>query len=565
VRSRELAYPLAVIGLVTLACLPLLVVGPHVGHSLAWNVSWSRGFTEALLAGEWYPRWLPGMDEGAGSPIFFFYAPVPFYFTAVGYLLCRGCTDLVRLGIGEWLLVVASALTFYAFARRHARPVAAAVGALAYALMPYHFAIDLTVRQALGETAAYVWMPLALLCVDRIATGSTGAVRLAMVNALLAMTHLPATLLFSGFLVVYSAVWAGATRSTTVVVRTLSGVALGLLLAGMYLVPVLSLQDAISPQHLSSPQYDYRRWLFGSGDPPKVWFSLRLLGVCLVPTLSWAALWAMVFRSSRDDDRVRAVAWLIFVAGAWFLMTPVSLPLWRALPVLQKVQFPWRVAIVLDLAVAATIVLAVKGLDASVRQRRAIVVGVFVMLPILGSLVFGTQWARWDLSRRQDHRAKIARLVAAGASPPEYFTPRASVSHAAARAAVAAAPDLLHEANGGGHLTVLRRTPRRIEARVSFDCPAEVIVRQFYFPGWVARAEGWRQPVRAKPASPYGLTALSLPAGSYDVDIVLSRTWQETAGLATSGLGILIAAVIGIGARRWRASPPTAGPGSRPL
>jgi hypothetical protein len=562
--AHRLTPALAVLGAVTVACLGFLVVGPHVGHGLIWNMVWSQGFAEALVAGEWYPRWLPAMEAGAGSPIFFFYAPAPFYVTALTTLLCRGCGGLVQLGIGEWLIVVASALAFYAFARGHARPWAAAGGAVVYALLPYHFAIDLTVRQALGETAAYVWMPLALLAVDRMAGGRTGVVRLAVVYALLIMTHLPATLLFSGFLAAYAVVWAWATRSLRVIVRTVAGVALGVALAAVYLLPALGLQDAISPQYLWDEQYDPGRWLFGSGDPPKIWFSLRLLWVFLATTLPWLGLWPIAFRAGRDGDRVRAIAWLLFVAGAWFLMTIVSYPLWKALPLLHKVQFPWRVGIVLDLAVAATTVLVFKGLDLAGPRRRVVALTVLVAIPIVGTLVFGTQWARWDLSRRADHRAKIARLAVVGASPPEYFTSRATASPLTVRAALATASDLVRATNGGGQLTVLGRTPRRIALRVALERPTDVVVRQFYFPGWVARAPGWRAPIRAEPASPYGLLALSLPPGRYDLDIVLTRTWQETTGLAVSGLTLAalaaIAAAQAVAARRKRRTRPGSAP-----
>ena len=547
-------YPLAAIGVVTAACLPFILVGPHIGHSLVWNISWSRGFTEALLSGEWYPRWLPRLFEGAGSPIFFFYGSMPFYFTAVGNLLCPGCSGQVQLGIGEWLIVTASAMAFYTFARGHAGPRAAAAGAVVYALLPYHFAIDLCVRQALGETAAYIWMPLALLGVDRIAHGKPGVVRLAVAYALLAMTHLPSTLLFSGFLVVYAGLWAWTRRSPATVMGSLGGVALGIVLAGVYLVPALRLQDAISPQFLWGTYFRYDRWQFWSRDTPRFWFLLRLLYVIGVTTLAWLVLWVRVLRTSRHEDRLRAVAWGLFVAGAWFLMTPLSRPLWEALPVLQKVQFPWRVAIVVDLAVAATTVLAIERIDFSARRRAAVVCLVFAVLPVVFSLVFTAQWGRWDLSQRQQHRDKIVFLDEAGLPPEEYLTPWTSGSLVTIRAALLAAPGLFHQSSDAGEITVLRRAPRRIQARVAFERPAEVVVRQFYFPGWVARSEGWREPIRARPSPPYGLTALSLPAGRYDVDIVLSRTWQETAGLATSALGVLIAAAIAIGGRRRRAS-----------
>ena len=41
----------------------------------------SRHFADQLWAGDWYPRWMPGMNAGLGSPVFQFYPPVPFYIT----------------------------------------------------------------------------------------------------------------------------------------------------------------------------------------------------------------------------------------------------------------------------------------------------------------------------------------------------------------------------------------------------------------------------------------------------------------------------------------------------
>ena len=78
--------------------------------------------------------------------------------------------------------------------------------------------------------------------------------------------------------------------------------------------------------------------------------------------------------------------------------------------------------------------------------------------------------------------------------------------------------------------------------RVSLDRAGDVVVRQFYFPGWVARAPGWRETIAAQPSSPHGLCVFALPAGRYDVEIALTRTWQETAGLITSGLALAVVA-----------------------
>src|SRR5262249_36589852 len=134
----------------------------------------------------------------------------------------------------------------------------------------------------------------------------------------------------------------------------------------------------------------------------------------------------------------------------------------------------------------------------------------------------------------------------------------------AVRAALAAAPDLV-DVRGAGQVTVLRRTPRRIAMRVSLERAGDVVVRQFYFPGWVARAPGWREPVAARPSSPLGLCVFGLPPGRYDVETALTRTWQETAGLITSaGVLVAVAATCAAQAAARRRNRSTR-PGSAPV
>ncbi|MDH3231519.1 MAG: hypothetical protein OEN55_17145 [Alphaproteobacteria bacterium] len=96
------------VALVTAACLPLLLIGPQSGDSFEFNINWSTGFAGQLAAGTPYQRWLPDLNGGAGSPVFFFYGPVAYYITSLGFLGCRGCDPTIRLGIGEWLIVLAS-------------------------------------------------------------------------------------------------------------------------------------------------------------------------------------------------------------------------------------------------------------------------------------------------------------------------------------------------------------------------------------------------------------------------------------------------------------------------
>src|SRR6476661_8142534 len=134
-RRSEFIYPLVIAIIITLACLPLLLVGSQRGDSIQYNLPWLRGFAEQLFSGILYPRWLPAQNSGAGSPVFFYYNPLPYYIMSLGVSLCYECQATIQLGIGEFLLILPSGIAFYIFVRSYAPPIPSTVAAILYALM----------------------------------------------------------------------------------------------------------------------------------------------------------------------------------------------------------------------------------------------------------------------------------------------------------------------------------------------------------------------------------------------------------------------------------------------
>jgi len=250
-----------------LTAAPTLVFGTPHGHNWLYNLSWLRGFAGGLHAGEWYPRWLSDLNGGAGSPVFFYYAPLPFYVSAIfGKLLCPGCGTSLHLAVGQALILCASGIAFYVLAREYGRPWVAAAGAVVYMAMPYHFEIDLWHRQAAGEFTAYVWTPL---------------------------------ILHSG------------------------AVLLGIGLSGLYWVPALCAQDYIHAERLwKGDWFHYDNWFFFSGhDPPNPAFAGRLLVILLGVTGVCALSALAIFRAQKEQALRLVVPWLLGVALVWLMVT----------------------------------------------------------------------------------------------------------------------------------------------------------------------------------------------------------------------------------------------------
>jgi len=64
--------------------LPMLIYGPMVnGHDTYQHLNYSQHFATQFWEGEWYPRWLLGINHGLGSPSLYIYPPFASYVTAL--------------------------------------------------------------------------------------------------------------------------------------------------------------------------------------------------------------------------------------------------------------------------------------------------------------------------------------------------------------------------------------------------------------------------------------------------------------------------------------------------
>src|SRR5713226_4500911 len=75
---------LVIIAVGIVLTLPAVVYGlPFFGDDSAVHTLWYSNFSQQLWAGEWYPRWLQGMNGGLGSPALFYYPPASYFLTSM--------------------------------------------------------------------------------------------------------------------------------------------------------------------------------------------------------------------------------------------------------------------------------------------------------------------------------------------------------------------------------------------------------------------------------------------------------------------------------------------------
>jgi hypothetical protein len=209
-----------------------------VGHDMLYHLNWNELFQTQLFQGDLYPRWLFDMKGGRGSPVFYFYSPLPYYFSALFSLLIPPPQSAwYSLGATYLFALFVSSVGMFWFFKSYAETKYAYAFTIFYILFPYHLVVDLYIRFAYAEFFAITWIPYIFICLQKVGIGERKAVwYLAILYALLILSHIPTTLLITPFFIIFALI---NTRTAVKKLSILSGFTLGVALTSFYLIPIL--------------------------------------------------------------------------------------------------------------------------------------------------------------------------------------------------------------------------------------------------------------------------------------------------------------------------------------
>ncbi|MEJ2123086.1 MAG: hypothetical protein P8Z76_20815, partial [Alphaproteobacteria bacterium] len=302
--------------------------------------------------------------------------------------------------------------------------------------------------------------------------------------AALIYAHIPSALLFSPVMVLFVLI---RHRPSSVPRALVLPVVLGLGLAAAYLVPALTTQDYINASawwELGDGHYDARNWLWLDGRDAKP-FADVLLFAFLMTTAAGAYMAIDLWVRGHARSRI-LVFGAVSLLYAWFLMTYPSSLLWEHIEPLRKVQFPWRVGIVVDLCAAA--VAAVWLDQVLARKSRGFVFKVYFCVPFV---LFGIFYASSAMTL---HEFLLSVVDPEGAQPigeydaPEYRTTwlvesGEGLSFGPLRDKLDRVPEV-SLVSGDGTVRITRQDLDELEIAVEARTPVRVRFRRFYYPGW---------------------------------------------------------------------------------
>lgn len=518
---RYHAHWLAIAVASSLFTIPMAVAGFLPGDRI--HLTWASNFAKQLLLGDLYPQWLMAMNSGLGSPTFFFYGPVAYYITApLVWLLGDHLYGWTAVGLSAWLATFASGCFAYLWLRCVSSQWAALSAALVYVLLPYHFRIDYMSRFAFAEYWAFAWMPLVLFAVEkRNIAGIAGA------YALVLATHPPTALLFSIIPLLY-----GMVRKVPSL-RVVAGMALGVALSSAYLLPALLTQsDASLDAMFKGNGYYANHLLFGSTEGPAVPGREQFLERIELTTAYMALMVLLAFAagSLRRQRRVRFFWFGVATVGTLHCLQ-VSEPVWRLLPVIQKVQFPWRLHAIVCVAAIALIALAV---DRTIRSRSYVRAAVLsTMLLLVGwEVALAKRSVEWAMSHTPSMPPQYTEIDYGEYRPR--WVPHDRFTLDGIRELASSTPQIAVIA-GSGTVSLERWSAEGVVFRSNSDHGVKVQLKQFYYPCWAAGSGDTTLSI--EPAPDTGLLVVNVPAGNREV-----KLRPETVKAGEYGQAISIAA-----------------------
>ncbi len=548
-RRRSLLLAVALI-----AVLPLAWRGTSCGQDFDFHLqSWLEAVSH-WRAGILYPHWAASANYLAGEPRFVFYPPLswmlggllglilPWSWTPVAYAL------IALLGAG---------FAFRAMAREWMPLDSATIAACMYVLNPYMLFV-LYERAALAELLAATWIPLLVLFALR---QRRAFVPLTVTIAALWLSDPPAAVMGCYALVLLVAAAAVRERANPdkvrrLVARAAGAVPLGLALAAFWLVPAICEERWVEIGRALGPlMHAEDSFLFRYVPLPATSGDLRFNTIYhngILRTVSWIGLVliagsALAAWLSRGKRNALWTPLVVLGAAIVFLQFRFSEWLWRTLPELKYLQFPWRWLLVLAIVGAALAGLAIRHEQTTrqaVARRAAILLALACGMAALSAIVF------WQPCDDEDNiPAQIAAFPTTGFAGTDEYTPAGAENDIIQQGLPPIR--LLRSADGeesptddnpqwtsdaaqevAAAMAISGSNPEEMTATIASSSAGFAVLRLMDYPAWRVTVNGTE--LRERPHRSDGLMVVPIAAGTNRIEVRWRLTRDQTGGILLS-------------------------------
>lgn len=344
--------------ILTLSLLWPLFYAPIFSHHDDIQVIRLHEMNECFKDGQIPCRWVPNLGGSYGYPLFNYYAPLPYYFGELIYLLSHNLIFSVKVMFATSF--IGSFIFMYLLSRKFWGSLGGSLSAIFYSFAPYH-AVDFYVRGAMGEMWGLMFFPGVLWAYARLSEKPNIARILvsALFVAGLFTSHNLSAMLFTPVILSWILFLFHKKRTINFLWSSLGGAVLGILLAAFYLFPMLAEKEYV---HVDTTTYGYfsytehfkgfkkllieRFWGYGGSfrEVPGGEKDGMSYQVGWVHLIAWIL---SIFAAFKIWNKNRNISLLILFCSVWvafaiFMVNPRALFIWDLLGPLKYIQFPWR-------------------------------------------------------------------------------------------------------------------------------------------------------------------------------------------------------------------------------
>lgn len=349
--------------LLTLSLLWPLFAAPYFTHHDDVQIIRLYEMDKCIKDGQIPCRWVPDLGGLYGYPIFNYYAPLPYYFGELIYLLTNNLIFTVKVMFGVSFL--GAYIFMFLFASKFWGKKGGSLAAIFYSFAPYH-AVDFYVRGAMGEMWALMFFPAIFWALVKLEekTNIFHLLLLAIFLFALVTSHNLSAMIFLPVTLLWVVLLFFKRKNKRFLWFCLGSAIVGIMLSAFYLLPAIFEKNLVHLETTVGGYFSYtehfkgfkklllnRSWGWGSsirevpgGEKDKLSYQIGW-----VHLFGWflAAICAKILWKRNRWLSTVIISCSLVISVAIFMVNPRSEFLWKSIDSLKYLQFPWRFLLII--------------------------------------------------------------------------------------------------------------------------------------------------------------------------------------------------------------------------
>lgn len=487
----------------------------HDGHS---HLARLANLWLALKSGQFPPRIAPNLDHNFGYPVFNFNYYLSYFFAVIFRVFRLSFETSLKANI--IIFYTLGGLGLYSWLKKHTRKSLALFSSVIYLTFPYQL-VNIFIRGNIGESAALGVFPWVLYFIDKINKKPSTIIISALTISIFWLTHNLITLLGLPFIAIYFLIkHLKKLKPKKTFTIAFSLFAITSLLVAFFYLPALLEKKYITLDKLSlNTQYDQHfvypvqlikdDFSFGYSKPGdqdtmpltlgRVHTSLLILSLIL-----------FLFTKNKKNKPVTTFFALATIASIFMLLSN-SLFIYKLIPPLTYLQFPWRWLLLTTITLPTFIGLSLSSLKDTKLNSILITIASIILLYQTLPLTKITNSIHYS---NQDYHSFPSTSSVLHENTSIWFDREKNLEFPT---------QYIYERNNDTKPQITIWNSRKHVYKVSSDQAMNILERTAYFPGWKVYVDNQETEINYQDKQYPGIITFKAPSGEHLVKTVFTQ------------------------------------------